>query len=471
MPVADLLPEIAVLLAAVILLLLPLFLSVQRQAFGAALALLALLASAVLCTMQLGEAPRLTFAGTWALDGASIWARLLILAASAAVVPLAPDWLRGDRRHGEYYSVLLMGVLGAMLLAGAADLLLLVMAVLLSSVTGYTLAAYHRGWALSLEAGMKYFLVGAFANTLLLVGVALMFGLVGGTRLAEIAPALVAAPHAPLLPIGLVLLVVGIAFKLGAVPAHPWVPDVVQGAPVPSAAFLTVVPKIGAAVALARLLHAFPSDVVGWQPLVAVLSVATMTLGNLMALWQTDLRRLLGWSSVSQAGYALMAVAVLGLSRQAVPALLFFLAGYAAANVAAFAAVAHLRGRTALGHYRGLARVRPWVAAALVLSLLSLVGIPPLGGFVGKLALFLAAIDGGYTWLAVAAVANTVVSLFYYLRVIAPMVFDPPTGEVATLGHWSGAGLLCAAVSIAALGLLAPMLLWARLGGAVLLLP
>src|SRR5699024_8716261 len=155
--------------------------------------------------------------------------------------------------------------------------------------------------------------------------------------------------------------------------------------------------------------------------LIAALSVTTMTIGNLAALWQTDVRRLLGWSSVSQSGYALMAVAVIGLTDQALPALLFFLAAYAAANLAAFAVVTQLRGRTDIEHYRGLAAARPGVALVLVLSFLSLVGIPPLAGFVGKLLLFLAAIDAGYAWLAVAAVINTVVSLFYYLRVLAPV--------------------------------------------------
>jgi NADH-quinone oxidoreductase subunit N len=177
----------------------------------------------------------------------------------------------------------------------------------------------------------------------------------------------------PALLLGVTLIVVGLAFKLGAVPAHAWLPDVAEGAPVPAAAFLTVVPKIGAAVALARLLHVFPPATVAWHALVAALAVATMTLGNLAAIGQTDVRRLIGWSSVSQSGYALMAVAVIGLSPDALPALLFFLAGYAAANLAAFAVVAHLRGRTDIEDYRGLAALRPWPAAMLVLSFLSLV--------------------------------------------------------------------------------------------------
>jgi NADH-quinone oxidoreductase subunit N len=457
---ADALPEILLALAALAALLFACFAPVRLQWLGAPIALAGLLAAALALAAQLGQPARPAFGGTWALDGAGIWARLLVVVATALATLLVPDWLRRDRRHGEYYALLLFSALGAMLMAGAADLLELVVGILLSSVTGYTLAAYHRDWALSVEAGMKYFLVGALANTLLLVGATLLFGLLGHTGYAAMASALAGLPPSPLLSLGLALFVVGIAFKLGAVPAHAWLPDVAEGAPAPSAAFLTVVPKLGAAIALARLLRVFPTTTVDWPVLVAVLSVATMSLGNLAALWQDDVRRLLGWSSVSQSGYALMAVVVVGRSPQAVPALLFFLAGYAAGNLAAFAVVTQLRGRTRLADYRGLGRQRPFLAATLVLALLSLVGIPPLSGFVGKLMLFLATIDAGYAWLAVVALANTAVSLFYYLRVIGPMYLDDaPAAPVAILGGWAGAGAIGGAVTVAALGLAAQVLL------------
>ena len=224
-------------------------------------------------------------------------------------------------------------------------------------------------------------------------------------------------------------------------------------APVPAAAFLTVVPKIGAALALYRLVHLFP-DADMLRPLIAALSVLTMTLGNLAALWQTDVRRLIGWSSVSQSGYALMAVAVADLAPRALPSLIWFLAAYALANLTAFAVIAHLRGRTALENYKGLARTQPDMAAALIVAFLSLVGIPPLIGFVGKLGLFIATIDGGYAWLALAAALNTVVSLFYYVRVIAPMYFaTPPEQPPVTLARSSGALAVLCAAGLVALGL------------------
>lgn len=459
MPVGDVLPEIAVLIAAAGVLLTAMFVPQSRQWLGAVLALIGLLAAAVLCIAQLGDPQRLSFSGSWAVDAVAVWARLFIVVAAALAVMLTPEWLREDRRHGEYYAVLLLSTLGVMLLAGAADTLQMVVALLLSSVTGYTLAAYHRNWPLSVEAGMKYFLVGAFTNTLLMIGVTLLFGVFGTTDYSEIANRAAAGSPQTASLVALLLVVLGIGFKLAAVPAHTWMPDVAEGAPPPAAAFLTVAPKIGAAVALVRLLQLFPPETMAWQALAATLAAATMTVGNLGALWQTDVRRLLGWSSVSQSGYALMAVTVVGLSDRAIPALLYFLAAYGLANVAAFAVVTQLRGRTKLSHYRGLAAARPLQTTVLVLSFLSLVGIPPLAGFVGKLTLFVAAIDAGYAWLAVVAIINTVVSLVYYLRVLGPMYFGEPPAPVHVLGPGAHTVVLVAGISIVVLGVAAQPLL------------
>ncbi len=456
------------MLAAATALLTAAFVPQRLQWLGAPLALLGLVIAAVLTAVQLTDPPRAAFAGVWALDGAAIWGRLLILAAAAGCVLLAPAWFARDRRHGEYYVMLLLATLGVMLLAGAMDTLQLVMGVLLSSVTGYVLAAYHRDWALSVEAGMKYFLIGALANALLVIGVTLLFGLFGTTDYAALADALAEAPGQAMTLLALILIVVGVAFKLGAFPAHTWLPDVAEGAPAPAAAFLTVVPKIGAGVALIRLVEVFPADLIAWRPILATLSVATMTLGNLGALGQNDVRRLIGWSSVSQSGYALMAITVVGLSDQALPALLFFLAGYAVANLASFAMVTWLRGRTDLAHYAGLAAQRPLAAAVLVIVFLSLVGIPPLAGFVGKLLLFVATIDAGYTWLAVVAVLNTVASLFYYLRVLGPVYFDNAPAPVHVLGRPAVTAMVVAGLATALLGVVSQPLLVA-FGSATLL--
>ncbi|MDX1621264.1 MAG: proton-conducting transporter membrane subunit, partial [Nitriliruptorales bacterium] len=235
------------------------------------------------------------------------------------------------------------------------------------------------------------------------------------------------------------------------VASAPFAGTSVQGIPVTG--FLTVVPKIGALVGLMRILSLVPEGEAGWRPLVAVLALLTMTLGNLAALWQTDVRRLLGWSSVSQSGYGLMAVVAIGRSDDAIPALVAFLVAYAVANLAAFGVVVELRGRTAIEDYHGLAHERPWLAAAMAVALLSLVGIPPLAGFVAKLELFTATIDAGYGWLAFAAVVNTVVSLFYYLRVIGPAYLQPAPDRVPVLGRWAGSSVAIATAGVVVLGL------------------
>jgi NADH-quinone oxidoreductase subunit N len=450
MPVGDLAPELAILLTAVAALLSAMVLPQPRHGWCAALAAAGLVVAMALGWSGAGET-RLTFSGTYALDGATTWARIAIPGLTILCVGLGPRWLATDRRHGEFYAMLLFSALGAIAMAGAADLMQLVMAVLLSSVTGYVLAAYHRDWAISLEAGMKYFLIGALANALLVIGVVLVMGTAGSTDYAALSGAI---PNTPLAVAGLALVLTGLFFKLGAVPAHAWMPDVAEGAPVPAAAFLTVIPKLAGAVALYRLAMIAPGA--GALPLlIAGVAAATMTLGNLTALWQNDVRRLIGWSSVSQTGYALMAVAAAGRAADALPALLAFVTVYGLANLAALATVAQLRGRTALRDYRGLSRSQPVAVIVLALAFLSLVGIPPLAGFLGKLALFLAALEAELAWLVVVAVGNTVLSLAYYLRVLGPAVFDGAECPAQGLG-----GAARATMWVAAATLLAAPLAW-----------
>jgi len=468
MPVADLLPEIALLLGAVVIILGSSFVPQRQLAWMAGVALLVIVIAIALCMRQWGGTPRLTFSGVWALDDLTIATKLIVLAAGAAVLPLCPAWLQSDPRHGEFYALLLFALLGVIMLASASDSMQLVVGMLLSSVASYPLAAFHRRWAPALEAGMKYFLVGALTNSLLCIGVVLLFGITGETGYQQIAASLALDHDSLALAVGAGCIVLGLTFKLAAFPAHAWMPDVAQGSPAPAAALLTVVPKIGAAMALTRFVSLLPEEF-DTQLLVALLAAATMTLGNLAALWQSDVRRLLGWSAVAQSGYALMAVAVLGASPDAMPSLLIFLATYAIANLAAFAVIVHLRGRTALDDYGGLTREAPLAALVLILALLSLTGIPPLIGFFGKLLLFRAALDGGYTWLAILAVINTALSLFYYLRVIGRMVFGRTQHPVYILeGPWPRAVLVLGVLLLVAGGL-GMQWLMARLAGASLL--
>jgi NADH-quinone oxidoreductase subunit N len=462
----DIVPEL-ILLGGGIVILLFAIIAPRRVQTGAAVLALATSVAAGAATLAMFEGGQsLTFFGTYSTDDVAVWAKLIILGATVAVIALSIPWFAPDPRHGEYYTLLLFSSLGAALLAGATDLLEIVMATVLSSASGYVLVAYHRRSKLASEAAIKYFLIAALTSSAMLMGVAMLFGLAGTTTLVGLRNGLPA--DAATLVVGAALVVTALAFKMGSVPAHAWMPDVAQGAPAPVAAFVTTVPKVGGLVALARLVAILP-DTVGWRPLVALLAAATMTLGNLAALWQDDVRRLLGWSAVSQTGYALMALAALGRSELAIPSLLYFLVAYVLANICAFGVVVELRGRTERPSYAGLARGHPMLAMSLVIAFLSLIGIPPLVGFGAKLALFAAAIEANYEWLAMAAAINTVISIFYYVRVMGPAYFDELPAPVPVLGRGAASATYALTVAVIVAGIAAEPMVEAL--HAALLLP
>lgn len=453
MRVGDVLPEIVILVGAVVVLLFALFAPRRRQAWGGALAV-ATLVSAIIATALLSVQPDRghTFFGTYAVDDAALFAKVVIAVVSIVVIALSRDWFRDDPRHGEYYSLLLLSALGAIMMAGAADLMELVLGMLLSSTTGYVLVAYHRTSRRAAEAAVKYYLLGALTNAALVFGIALLFGLGGTTTFGGLTASLSSADSLALI-VATTLVVVGIAFKIGAVPAHAWMPDVADGAPAPVAAFILSAPKVGALIALARFALVLPEADAGWRPVVAVLAAVTMTLGNVAALWQEDVRRLLGWSAVSQTGYGMMAVVAVGRSPLAMPSLLYFLLAYALATLAAFGVVISLRGRAERTSYAGLAHTQPWLAATLVVSFLSYVGVPPFAGFAAKLALFGAAMDAGYAWLALLAVVNSVVSVAYYARVLGPAYFRPAATPAPTLSAAARVTAVVCAAAVLVIGL------------------
>ena len=450
----DILPELILAGGAIFVVLVALFTPWRLQPWMAAVAATVLVGAAVFAAFDIIDPPGVTFFGTLVVDGVGRWATLLLAVVALLVIALSVEWFRPDHRQGEYYAMLVFGTLGAILLAGASDLMELVLAMILSSVAGYTLTAFHRRSRSSSEAGMKYFLLGALANGALVYGVALLFGLSGTTTFADLGPGLVDADPLALI-VGFGLVVIAIAFKMGAVPVHPWVPDVAEGAPAPAAAFLMIVGKIGALVFLARLVLLLPETLVGWRPLVALLAAATMTLGNLAALLQDDVRRLLGWSSVSQAGYGLLAVVAIGRSDLAIPSLLMFLVAYAFGTIAVFGVVVELRGLTDRESYRGLAGPHPWLMGALLIGFLSFVGIPPLGGFAAKLLLMGAVIDAGYMWLAVLTVINSVISLVYYLRVLGPAYLEAAGARRPVMGGLVGFGVAVATIAVIWVGVAA----------------
>jgi NADH-quinone oxidoreductase subunit N len=417
----DLLPELLILLGAVIGLLVGLFVPRRRQRVVAWICALALVA-AMVATGYAMTKPDLMAFEAFAVDLPTNVTRLVVAGMTLLTVVLGAGRLRDHSRESEWYVLVLLAALGTIVLAGAGDLLVFVAGYLLASIPAYALAGFGKD-SPGTEAALKYYLMGAFLGVVMLAGVTLQYGL-SGTTIYTSASGVPAAAG-----VAVLLLLAGVLFKVGAVPAHFWVPDATQGSSTPVAAFITTVPKIGAFIGLFRLATEVFAGT--WRPVLAVIAVATMTLGNLAAFYQDNVRRLLAYSTISQAGYLLLPVVVAGQADLAQPALLFYVAAYAITNLGAFAVVV-ATGADSLADYNGLGRRSPLLASALLVCLLGLIGTPPTGVFVAKLLTFAAAWDGGYAWLAVVAVVNTVASVFYYLRWIVPL-FQP--GDQLTNPH------------------------------------
>ena len=411
------LPEIFLLVGALIVLIGGSFTPRHRQWRTRLVAIGALVAGAVAAGAAMIGEPRLVFEGSYAVDTLTGAVRVIAIMATLLIVVLGIDELSGDPRESETYVLLMLGTLGVVVMAGADDLLLLLTGYLLASIPLYGLIGLART-AFGAEAAMKTYLYGSLLGIVMMLGITVLYGVGGTTSYPGLAKSLQTAPSAAV-AFGAVAVFGGLMFKAGGVPGHFWVPDAAQGSSATAASFLTTVPKIGALVAAYRLVAFLPGSV-NWTLLIGVIATLSMTLGNLAAFAQTDPRRLLGWSTVSQVGYLLVPVAVVGHTGLAQPSLLLYLAGYAVTNVAAFAVVAALPERRTLAEYRGLASSHPWLAGSLLVCLLGLVGTPPTAVFVGKLTIATAAWDGGAAWLAAVVMANSVLSLFYYLRWIIP---------------------------------------------------
>jgi NADH-quinone oxidoreductase subunit N len=362
------------------------------------------------------------FMGTYRVDALSVGAALILLPTTALTIVLAFPEVRESDREGTVYSLLAFTALGPLVLAGAGDVMFLVLGLLLSSLGSFALVAYPRDDRAT-EAAMKYFVFGSVTSAIMVFGLTYWFGATGSTLLMDL-DRLQGASLAAIA--GLVAVLVGLGYKAALAPFHFWAPDAYDGAPLAVAAFLSIVPKVGALFALAQIARTLPTSAVNWPVVIAVLAVVSMTYGNLAALLQTNVIRLLAYSSIAQAGYFLLGIVGIGRTGLAVNALVVFAAAYAAMNLGAFAIAARV-GRD-LAAFVGIGHSAPWTGGAMVAFLLSLVGVPPLAGFVGKLLLFGAAIDAGYTWLAVAGIINSVLSLAVYLRIIVPM-YQPAHGR------------------------------------------
>jgi NADH-quinone oxidoreductase subunit N len=355
-----------------------------------------------------------------------------ILLATTALVVLATLRSRMTIGEGEFFSMMLFSVLGTMFMASATDLIMLFIALELTVLPAYILVGSKKT-AGSAEAALKYFLLGLVASVILLYGMSLVYGLTGQTNFTAIANALAGQAIEPLLLVGMVMIVVGLGFKVAAVPFHFWAPDVYEGAPVPVASFLAVGPKAGG---FAALIHFFPVALAVaapiWAGLFAILAVLSMLLGNLAALAQTQVRRLLGYSAVAHTGYLLVGLAV--ADSFGYTSLIFYFLVYSLAALGSFLVILATTER-GLGEnvtdFAGLFKRAPMLALAMAIFLFSLVGIPPFAGFMGKVYLFGAAVRGDLIWLAVIGVLNSVVSFGYYVTVIRQMyLVNPPTNEV-----------------------------------------
>ena len=453
-------PEIAVLLTAVGALVLEM-LRVGRAALP--FTVIGLAVATALTVPLLGEETSV-FMDTLRVDAVSGWAKLALLPTTAlcAVLARAEPSVRDTDREGTVYALFSLTALGALALAASGDTMFLVLGVLLSSLGSFALVAYPRDDRAT-EAAMKYLVFGSVANAVMIFGLTFLFGATGSTLLADLS----GISGSPLpAALGLFAVLVGLGYKASVVPFHFWAPDAYDGGPVSVAAFLSIVPKVGAILALARVTLELPASLMGgfgWPLILGLLAALTMTYGNLAALVQENAVRLLAYSAIAQSGYFLLGVVVIGRAGLAVPALVVFAAAYAAMNLGAFAVVAQARLKaetgwtdrspTSLRDLSGLGRSAPWAGAAMVVFLVSLVGVPPLGGFVGKLLLFGAAIEGGFTWLAVIGILNSVLSLGVYLRMVVPMYErpkGPPPSAPPAAWVWALALVLTVGIGVAA---------------------
>ena len=391
------------------------------------------------------------FSGTWRIDALSVWAELILLPATALAALLIHTELRGSDREGTAYALLSLTTFGALALAASGDLMLLILGLVLTSLGSFALVAYPRDDRAT-EAAMKFFVFGSVSGAIMIFGLSYWYGATGTTLLSGLG-GLAQVPLAAAL--GLAGVLVGLGYEASLAPFHFWAPDAYDGAPVSVAAYLSIVPKVGALFALAQVVRDLP-DPAAWQAAVAALAALTMTWGYLSALGQRNVVRLLAYSSIAQAGYFLLGILAIGASPLAVPSLALFAAAYAAMNLGAFT-ITLLTGRD-LDAFTGLGRNHAPAGIALTVFLLSLTGIPPLAGFTGKALLFGATLNAGYLWLAVLAILNSVLSLAVYLGVIVP-TFRPGNaqiqGSATATAAWSIALIATLAVGLAAQPLLA----------------
>jgi len=453
------LPELILALSACLILVVEPLLKKDKTA-SVAIALTALLAAGVVALGLSGET-RSAFNNMVVLNDYARFFTVLFSAAGVLTVLMTPRYLEAyDRHMGEFYALLLFAVVGMDLMAASRDFIAFYVGLELMAISSYLLAGFLRYQMRSNEAALKYFLTGCFASAITLYGVSLVYGLTGATNYEQVGQSLMASGNTTAVAFATALVLVGTGFKISVAPFHMWTPDVYEGAPTPVAAFFSVGPKAaGFSAILMIFVTVFAVSADTWSTLFIVLSLVTMVVGNLFALVQKNIKRMLAYSSIAHVGYLLAALGALGRGDDFLPgqAILLYLTAYTFMNLGAFGVLAYLKTQSeefdySLSDMAGLGRRAPWAAALMSLFLFSLTGIPGTAGFIGKFYLFNSIIRADLTWLAVIAVIFSAVSAYYYLRVVMYMFFREPEVEFATKEPINGP--LAASLALSALGVL-----------------
>jgi len=447
-------PELFLTAAGLLLLAISVFLGKAKEELFGFLSILFLGVTAALLAFVATNEDRARgpiLAGMFVVDNFALFFKFLILL-SLVLTVLASVRFVGDAPYpgGEYYALLIFAGVGMFFMVSGSNLISIYVALELMALSSYVLAGYFKGELKSTEAAVKYFILGAFSSAVLLYGLSLVYGIGGKMGLADLARLYSTTPRTNALILGILLLLSGLLFKIAAVPFHVWTPDVYEGSPTPVTAFFSVGPKVAAYAILARIFYvAFPKFQADWGLIVAIVAAATIIWGNLAALMQTNVKRMFAYSSIAHAGYALLGV--LGFqTRFGMWGVLVYLLAYMLMNFGAFAVIIFLetKGYAAetVSDFNGLAKRNMPAALVMLVFLLSLAGIPPTAGFIGKYYLFTAAMDAGYAWLAVLAVLASAVSLFYYFRIAAAMFFtDGVESRLPVSYALTAAVVICAA--------------------------
>jgi len=469
-PLSDLLvilPELVLTELALGILLWATVVKRERERFLAWASLASLAVTAALIPVAVhyaGSLPRAAFGGMFTLDGFGIFFKVLTLVAAAVTILFSLRFVgTSPYPGGEYYALLLFTTVGMLFMASGTHLVSIYIALELMALSQYVLAGYFKRETKSIEAAAKYFVLGAFSSGVLLYGLSLVYGSTGTLSLAGVSTALETSPRSGLLMVGVVLTACGMLFKIASAPFHVWAPDVYEGAPTPVSAFFAVGPKIAAYAIFARIFFAgFGPRADDWAPILAASAALTMVVGNVGALMQKNVKRLLGYSSIGHAGYALLGLLAYKAGGAAgqpdsfgLWAVMIYLAAYLLMTFGAFGLVVLLEAKgyasESVDDFNGLWKRNPFAAGAMVVFLLSLAGIPPTAGFIGKYFLFSAAIKAGWPVLALLGVLMSAVSLFYYFRIVRAMYFVEGEGEL----HWREEPAVAVAVGLCFVGTLA----------------